>query len=422
MGLNVQGLAGIVLIPLIVWLVSPARQCLPRSERVRLVGVTLLIQLAVALALLKMPWTQGLFQAIGHGVEALEKATDTGMQMVFGYLAGGPPPFEVKEPRNLFLLAFRGLPLILVLSALVQLLYHWGVLQRLVSAMATLLRKATGTGGPLGTIAASSMFLGLVEAPLLVRPYIRTMSRQALFAAMVVTMSTIAGTVLALYASILGPIIPGAAGHLLAGSIMNVPGALMLARLMMPETDPNAARLPSQIHLENAPQSSMDAIAQGTLEGVRLLTAVIAMLIVMVALVALANSLLSGLLAPFGWKATLQGLLGYACAPIAWLIGIPSSEAMTAGSLLGQKLVLNELIAYLDLTRIPDSELSARSRVILTYALCSFANLGSLGIQIGALTAMAPERRGEIVELAPRAMLLGFLATLLSAAIIGIVA
>ncbi len=422
MAVSAQGLVGIALIPFIAWLVSEQRGCLPLTERLRLVGVTLAIQLALALLLLKMPWTRILFDAIGSGVAALEHATDAGMQMVFGYLAGGPAPFEIKSPQNAFLLAFRGLPLILVLSALVQLLYYWGVLQRLVGAVAALLRKATGTGGPLGTIAASSMFLGLVEAPLLVRPYIRTMSRPALFAAMVVTMSTIAGTVLALYATILQSAIPGAAGHLLAGSLMNVPAALMLARLTMPETDPLQAHASAEIHLENAPQSSMDAIAMGTIEGIKLLSTVIAMLVVMVSLVALANSLLGAALQPFGVTATFQQLLGYACAPLAWIIGIPASEAATAGSLLGQKLVLNELIAYLDLTRMPDGELSARSRVILTYAMCSFANLGSLGIQVGALTAMAPERRSEIVALAPRAMALGFLATLLSAAIIGLIA
>jgi CNT family concentrative nucleoside transporter len=420
MGINAQGLVGIVLIPLIVWSMSEDRRFLSMRQLLRQVGIGLAVQLAIALVLLRMPWTRGFFEAISHGVEALERATGAGMQLVFGYLAGGPAPFEIRQPNNAYILAFRGLPLILVLSALVHLLYHWGVLQRLVGLFAFLLRKTVGTSGPLGTVAASSMFLGIVEAPLLIKPYIREMRRGTLFATMAVTMATIAGTVMALYAAILKPLVPDAAGHLLAGSIMNVPAALMLARLLVPKGFDDGAE-PVEIRLDNPPHSSMDAIAQGTIEGVRLLTAVIAMLVVMVSLVALANSLLDLVQQPIGSSLTLQRLLGYVCAPLAWIIGIPATEALGAGALLGEKLVLNEFIAYLDLARTPDAELSQRTRVILTYAMCSFANLGSLGIQIGALTAMAPERRNEIVELAPRALLVGFLATLMSAAMIGIV-
>ncbi len=386
----------------------------------RIVAIALTAQAAIALVLLKVPATRVLFDGIGQGVFALQRATDAGMQLVFGYLAGGPAPFEIKAPQNDFLLAFRGLPLILVLSALVHLLYHWGLLQRVVAVFAAGLRRIAGTGGPLGTVSAASIFLGIVEAPLMIRPYLKDMQRGALFATMVVTMATIAGTVMAIYATILDPLVPGAAGHLLAGSIMNVPGALMLARLAVPhgfDSGPASA----EIVLSSQPQSSMDAIAQGTIEGIKLLATVIAMLVVMVSLVALVNAILALVAEPFGVKPTLQQLLGYLCAPLAWLIGIPAAESLTAGSLIGQKLVLNEFISYLDLARTPEAALSPRSRVILTYAMCSFANLGSLGILIGALTAMAPERRSEIVSLAPRAMIIGFLATLLSAAIVGVV-
>jgi CNT family concentrative nucleoside transporter len=421
MGLNAQGLVGIVVIPLIAWLLSERRDAASPTAIVRLVGTVLAVQLAIAIVLLKMPWTQYLFAAITGIVRALEHATDAGMQMVFGYLAGGPAPFEVKQPANLFILAFRGLPMILVISALAQLLYHWGILQRVVGLFALALRKSMGIGGALGTVAASTPILGLIEAPLLIRPYLRDMSRATLFATMAVTMSTIAGTVMALYAAVLQPLVPGAAGHLLAGSIMNVPAALMLARLMMPDTlDSNATA--AEMRMDNPPHSSMDAVTQGTVQGIGLLVNVIAMLVVMVSLVALVNALLSTALSPLGASITLQQLLGFLCAPVAWMIGIPAAEALASGSLLGQKLILNELIAYLDMAKIPASELSPRSRIILTYAMCSFANLGSLGIQIGALTAMAPERRNDIVQLAPRALLVGFLATLLSAAVIGLVA
>ncbi len=421
MGLAAQSLSGILLIPLVVWLLSENRRYLPAVQLARIVVVGLVAQLVLALVLLKMPWTRGLFDVIGRVVLTLEHATDAGMQLVFGYLAGGPAPFEIKEPRHAFILAFRGLPLILVLSALVQLFYHWGILQRVVAGIALVVRKTVGTGGPLGTVSAATIFLGIIEAPLLIRPYLKTMHRGALFAAMVVTMATIAGTVLALYAAILQPVVPDAAGHLLAGSIMNIPSALMLARLAVPEGF-DSGPASAEVTLENPPQSSMDAIGQGAMQGVQLLATVIAMLVVIVSLVALANAMLALVAEPFGLTLTLQRILGFVCAPLAWIIGIPAGEALVAGSLLGQKLVLNEFVAYLDLVQVPAADLSPRSRVILTYAMCSFANLGSLGIQIGALTAMAPERRGEIVALAPRAMLVGFLATLLSAAMIGLVA
>ena len=305
-----------------------------------------------------------------------------------------------------------------MISALARLLYHWGVLQRVVGLFARLLQKSFGIGGPLGTVAAAKIFIGMVEAPLLVRPYLKSMGRGALFAAMAVGMATIAGTVMALYASVLEPVLPGAAGHVLAASLMNAPAALMLARLAVPagfEGGPDTAH----IELDNPPRSSMDAVVQGTVDGLKLLATVAAMLVVMVALVSLTNSLLGALTRPLGLAITLQGILGWFCAPIAFLLGIPWTEAVTAGSLIGQKIVLNEFLAYLDLARMPPEVISPRSRLIMTYALCGFANLGSLGIMVGGLTAMVPERRDDIVAMAPKSLLVGLLATLLSAAIVG---
>ena len=238
---------------------------------------------------------------------------------------------------------------------------------------------------------------------------------------MTLGMATVAGTVMALYASILEPVLPGAAGHVLAASLMNAPAALVLARLAVPEGFEGGPET-AEIKLDNPPRSSMDAIAQGTIDGLRLLAAVIAMLVVMVALVALANSALGLVTAPFGAKLTFQQVLGWLAAPLAFIIGIPWSEAPLAGSLIGEKVVLNELFAYLDLAKLPPEALSPRSRLILTYALCGFANLGSLGIMIGGLTTLVPERRSEIVEMAPKAVLVGLMATLLSAAIVGTIA
>jgi CNT family concentrative nucleoside transporter len=415
-----QGLIGVVLLPLAVFLFSECRQALGWRRAARIAALTIAIQAGIALVLLEVAYARRVLAAIGGLVDTLQQATDAGTKLVFGYLAGGPAPFAITAPANGFILGIRALPIILVLSALAKLFYHWGVLQKVVRAFAFLLARAVGTSGPLGTVSAANVFLGPVEAPLLVRPYLAGLGRGALLAAMAVSMATIAGTVMALYATVLAPHVPGAAGHLLAASIMNVPAALMLSRLAVPAGfDVGAAT--AEIALDDAPRSSMDAIAQGTVEGVRLVVMVGAMLVVVVALVALVNAALA-LVAPEGISLTLQGMLGVVCAPLAWLIGLPWQEALVGGRLLGEKLVLNELVAYLDLAAQPAEALQPRSRLILTYALCGFANLGSLGIMVGGLTTMVPSRREEIVALAPKAVAIGFMASLLSAAVIGVVA
>ncbi len=422
MALQLQSLAGVIIIPLVVWIISENRRSLGPGRALVIAVTAISVQLAIALLFLKMPYATYIFDGLAAAVLSLQKATDTGSQLLFGYLAGGEAPFTPSKPEHAFLVAFRVLPMILVLSAIVRVLYYWGVLQRVVAVFAFLLKRTVGTGGPLGTVSASSIFMGLVEAPLMIRPYIKDMDRGALFATMVVVMATVAGTVMALYASILSTVVPGAAGHLLAASLMNIPGALMLARFCVPDGFEAKSEDPVSVQMDDPPQSSMDAVAAGTYEGLKLVATVAAMLVVIVSLVALVNMILAGLTAPFGVNITLEGAFGMAMAPVAFLIGIPWSEAFIAGGLLGQKLILNEFLAYLELAKTPlegDGSLSERSRFILTYALCGFANLGSLGILVGGLGTMAPDRRAEIVELAPKSVLIGFLATLLSAALIG---
>jgi CNT family concentrative nucleoside transporter len=416
--LAAQALLGIVLIPLVVLACSENRRALSATELLRWILTGLAVQYAVAVTLTQLPWTQSLFSALGLGVEALQASVDEGSKLVFGYLAGGPAPFAMTAPENSFVVAFRVFPMILVLSALIRLLYHWGVLQWVVRGCALALQRSMGLGGPLATSAAASVFLGLVEAPLVVKPYISGMSRGALFAMLVCTMATVAGTVMALYAAILGPSIPGAAGHLLAASLMNVPAALMLARIAVPTGFSDGPET-ADVAIENPPRSSLDAIAQGTSEGISIVAGVIAMLIVAVSLVTLLNAMLALIGTPLGVTMTLQRLLGLICAPFAFAIGIPWSEAPLAGSILGLKVVLNEFLAFLELAKVPSADLSDRSRLILTYALCGFANLGSLGITIGGLSAMAPDRRSDIVALAPRSVLVGALATMLSGAVMG---
>lgn len=416
--LALQSVLGIVLIPLAACLISESPNELDWRQRGRVIATGLVLQFGLVAVLLAMPWTRYVFDALGAAVLALQSATDAGAQLVFGYLAGGPTPFEATKPQHTFVIAFRVLPMILVLSALVRVLYYWGVLQRVVQGFAWLLQRSFGTGGPLSTAAAGSVFLGLVEAPLLIRPYIKDMGRGALFAAMAVSMATVAGTVMALYASILAPVVPGAAGHIVSASLINVPGAMMLARLVVPSEFTGGPRS-AHVTMDDPPHSSMEAVTQGTTEGIGLVAGVAAMLIVVVSLVALVNSILGVAGDVAGGPLTLQRILGVVCMPLAFMIGIPWSEAATAGGLIGQKVVLNEFLAYLDLVKTPAGALSERSRLLLTYALCGFANLGSLGILIGGLSAMAPERRSEISELAPRAMLVGFLATMLSASVVG---
>ena len=423
--LQLQSLAGLVGIPLLAWAMSEDRRAAGGGRLLRLVLGGLALQIAVAALMLNVPIVRAAFDWPGRIVAALQAATGAGMQLVFGYLAGGPAPFETVRPEAGFMLAFQALPLILIVSVLSKLLYHWGVLQTVVRGFAWGLRRTLGVSGPVGTAAAANIFVGMVEAPLLIKPYLAGMSRAGLFATMTVGMAGIAGTVLAIYASIIGRHVPGAAGHLIVASVMSVPAALMLAALMVPdETVPAGSAAgstePTDIAMQDAPRSSMDAVAQGTREGIELLVNVAAMLIVAVALVSLANMILAALSAPMGLDLTLERMLGWVFAPLAWLIGIPWAECATAGSLLGVKTVLNEFVAFLQLAAVPPDALSARTRLMMTYALCGFANLGSLGIMIGGLIAMAPGRRDDIVALGPRTVVSGTLATLMTAAVVGL--
>ena len=425
--LQVQSLLGLVVIPLLAWALSEDRRAAACIGSVRLVIAGIALQIAIAALMLNVAPVRAAFDWPGRAVEALQSATAAGMRLVFGYLAGGPAPFDAVRPDAGFLLAFQALPLVLLVSVLAKLLYHWGILQVVVRGFAWGLARTLGVSGPVGTSAAANIFVGMVEAPLLVRPYLVSMSRAGLFATMTVGMAGIAGTVLAIYASLLEGQVPGAAGHLIVASVISVPAALLLAALMVPENGEVGASdarsgqaADGDIHISDAPRSSMDAVAQGTREGVELLVNITAMLVVAVALVALANMIIGALLGPFGVSLTLQRMLGWVFAPLAWLTGIPWAEAATAGSLLGVKAVLNEFVAFLDLGRLPPGALSDRSRLIMTYALCGFANLGSLGIMIGGLVVMVPQRRSDIVALGPRTIVSGTLATLMTAAVVGL--
>jgi CNT family concentrative nucleoside transporter len=407
-----QALAGVAGLLAIAWILSEKRGSVP--WRAILGGLAL--QLALAVLLLKVPIVKDAFLSLNDAMLALEKAMQAGTSLVFGYLGGGKPPFAETDPGASFILAFRALPLVLLISALSALLFYWGVLPAIVHAISWLLERTMKVGGVVGLSTAANVFVGMVEAPLIVKPYLQKVSRGELFAIMACGMASIAGTVLFLYASILGKVIPDVVAHLLIASIVSAPAALVISFLMVPpEGEPTGGHM----ELRSDAASSMDALTRGTLDGAQLLINIVAMLIVFVALVTLANLALEWL--PHEGRApwTLQGMLGWALAPLAWLAGVPWSEAQAGGMLLGTKTVLNELIAYVDLARMQD--LSERSRVLLTYALCGFANFGSLGIMIGGMSTMCPERRAEIVGLGMKSIVAGTLATCLTAATVGLV-
>ena len=406
-----HGLAGLAGLVAIAWLLSENR------ARVswRVVAAGLGVQATVALLLLKVPAAKGLFFALNRAVEALQAATHAGTAFVFGYVGGGTAPFAVTNPGSSFVLAFQALPLILIMSALSALLYHWRILPVVVKGFSWLLERLMGLGGAVGVSSAANAFVGMVEAPLLIRPYVGLLSRGELFVVMTGGMATIAGTMMVLYASFLTGVIPDPVGHLLTASLISVPAAVMVAKIMVPDDARTGGG-----DTPRAYGGSMDAVVQGTADGVQLLINVIAMLIVLVALVGLANAALGLLPDVAGAPVSLQRVFGVAMAPVAWLMGVPVSEALAAGSLMGTKIVLNELLAYLELASLPPGALSERSRLIMTYALCGFANFGSLGIMIAGLSAMAPGRRSEIVALGGRSIVSGTLACCLTAAVVGL--
>jgi concentrative nucleoside transporter, CNT family len=305
------------------------------------------------------------------------------------------------------------------MSVLTTLLFYWRVLPPVVRGMAWLLERTLGVGGAVGLSTAANIFLGTVEAPLFIRPYMPQLTRSEMFLVMTGGMAGIAGTVLVLYATLLAPLIPGAAAHFVIASVLGAPAAILVSLIMVPETD-NKRTGGALDDPEMQATDTMDAIVKGTTTGLELLLNIVAMLIVLVALVYLANAIL-GLLPDVGGAAiSLQRLLGYVMAPVCWLMGLPWPQAITAGSLMGTKTILNELISYVEFSKMGPEVFDPRSRLIMLYAMCGFANFASLGIMIGGLGTMAPERRDEINALGLKSVVSGTLTTCLMGAIVGV--
>lgn len=409
-----QSLFGFVALLAIAWLASENRRKI--DKRILIAGV--LLQFGLGLLLLKIPMIKGAFLHLNAVVNLIETSTKAGTSFVFGYLGGGTLPFDEPYPGAGYILAFRALPIILVMSAISAVLFHWRILPLVVKGFSLLLRRAMGIGGALGVGASVNIFVGMVEAPVFVRPYLPQMTRSEIFALMTTGMATVAGTMLVLYAGIIEPVVPGALGHILVASVLSAPAAIMVSRLMVPEDgDATAGEMTPAVDT----MGTMDAVVKGTVQGVELFIPILAMLLVFVALVAMINTLLG--LFPEAWGApmTLQRILGAVIAPVVWLMGVPWSEAGTAGQLMGTKIVLNEFISYLDMAALPKGALSERSALIMTYAMCGFANMGSLGILIGGLGAMVKQRRQEIVAMGMRSVFAGVLATCLTGAVVGVI-
>ena len=410
----IQSVFGLFVMLMSVYLLSEDKKAI----KFKTIGIALVIHMTLAVIFLKLPVFRDIFSSLNSVVLALQEATTAGTRFVFGYLAGDNFPFEITDHSATFILGFKALPLILFISVLSSLLYYYRVLPLIVQFLSLLLHKSLNISGAVSIGVAANAFVGMVEAPLFIKPYLRSRTRGELFSIMTAGMATIAGTVMVLYANILSSQIPDAMGHILTASLLNIFASLIITMMLIPH---NINTQTTKIELPQLAHSPMDAIVRGTTDGIKLLVNIGAMLIVFVALVNLINQCLAFLPEVYGQPVTLQAILGILMAPVMFLIGIPMNEVFTAGSLMGTKVVLNELLAYLNLLNLPEDALQNRSRVIMLYAMCGFANMGSLGIMVGGMTAMAPEKREDIISLGMKSVLAGVLATCLTATVVGMV-
>ena len=408
-----QALLGYVLLLALAWAASEDRRAIPW----RTVAAGLGLQVVLALLLTRFGPARQAVLLLNSGADALQVATDQGTGFLFGYLGGGKLPFVETTPGSSLILAFKILPLVLVISAISALMFHWRLLQLLTGAFAALLRRSLGVDGPLALAAAVHIFLGMIEAPLLIRPYLRFMQRGEMFAMMTCGMAGVAGTVMVIYGAVLSPVVPNALGTIIVASVVSTPAALAVGALMVPFARPVRGQAAAMVQEEPA-LSTLDALVRGIAAGVGPLVGITTVLLVTVTLVALINMAIGHL--PGGW--TLQSLLAVPLRPVMWLIGIPWAQADAAALLLGTKTILNEFVAYLALAGDGGAALDARSKLIMTYALCGFANFGSLGILVGGLAAMVPERRAELTQLGLRSLVSGTIATCLSGALAGLIA
>ena len=415
-----QGLLGIALLLLAAWALSENRALRPGW---RWIAGAVALQFALALTIVRVPVVWSVIGLANDGVRAIERATLVGSSYMFGYLGGAELPFALKDGADApLVIAFQILPLVIVFSALAALLWHWRVLQAAVRGISWALRKTLGVSGVVGLAGGANLFLGVVESPLVVRAYFDRMRRAELFAIMVLAMSTISGAILVLYATTLRATVPDAVGHMISASLISLPAAVLLARLMVPgKSDTGAAAAIDGDEPGLAYDNSFDAIVKGTMDGMQLFLAVVAIIIVVFAFVALTDQMLAALPQVAGEALSLKLLFGWVFAPIMWAIGVPWAQAADAGALMGTKAVLNEYVAYLELAALPPDTFGAKGQLVTTYALCGVANLASVGLIISTIGTLSPARRAEVAGLGMKSWFAGNAATLMTGAVIGIV-
>ena len=415
---NLQGLIGLAALVLLAWLISENRAARPGW---RWTAGALVLQIAVALVVTRVPFVWEVVGLANRAVSAIEAATLVGSSYMFGYIGGAPLPFELKEGATPpLVIAFQILPLVIVFSALSALLWHWGILRAAVRGLSWALQRTLGVSGVVGLGGGATIFLGVVESPLVLRAWFGRMSRSDLFMIMVLIMATISGAILVLYATTLSKTVPNAVGHMIVASLISLPAAVLLARLMVPPAEQGEEESES-IEPDLKYESSMDAAVRGTMEGVQLMLAVIGVIIVVFALVNLVDQILA--LVPTGLNEplTLRAVFGWLFSPFMWAIGIPWEQAGAAGALMGTKAILNEYVAFLDLAALDPGTLDARSLLIVTYALCGVANLASVGLIVSAISTLAPERRAEVAGLGMKSWIAGNMASMMTGAVIGLV-
>lgn len=408
-----RGILGLFVFLGIAWAISEKR----REVNYKAIAGGLLAQIVIAVLLTRVPAVVEALGGLAHGVDNLQRSAESGATFVFGYLGGGQQPYQKVSPQaSTFIFALQVIPAVLLVSALAALLWHWGVLRVIVRGSAWIFGKLFGVSGPVGVSTSACIFLGMIEAPLLVRPLLPKLSRGEFFIIMVDGLSVIAGSTMILLGGMLAGKVPGAFTHLLTASLISTPMAITMARIIIPS---EIVRNAEAVELTSSYKSSLDAMTHGTINAVRIAAYVIALLIVFVGSISLVNTLLASL-PHSGDPVTITTIFGTLFAPVAWLMGVPTADLQTVGGLLGTKVTLNEVVAYGQLADLGPNAISARGSLIATYALCSFGNFGSVAILIGTLTAMAPEKSDEIVSLGMKALLAAFLTTCMTGTIIGL--
>lgn len=411
-----QSAIGLVAFTAIAWLFSSNKLRFPFVTAVW----TIAVQIGAAALLLYLPPAREALASLQVVVEALQAATRAGTSFVFGYLGGAPAPFEVANQGAMFNFAFQALPLMIFFSGLSALLWHWRILKIVVRGFAFLLERGFRVGGAVALASAANTFLGMTEAPLLIRAFLSKVTRSELFIIITAGFATVAGTVMAVYAVILSEIDPSILGHIIVASIISVPAAILMGQVMVPE-EKGVVPTPASAADDFKYASSMDAFMRGVSDGLALYLNVIASLLAFTAFAALVNIMLGAAPDVFGGPLTIERIFGWIFAPVMWLAGVPWSEAFEAGSLMGIKTAVNELVAYVELAKLGPEAFDERTVLIIVYSLCGFTNFSALGIIIGGLTALAPDRRQDVIDLAPRAMISGTLATLMTGAVIGLI-